>query len=167
MLYFLYRYIVGLCATFVIGITLLLIIFLSDPTGFAAIGKTQTFEPVMTLLYIFSVLLCVISILFTHPFITDGEETVTMETPVAHAAVQGDIVLIIAMSLLQLAAIDARMDFFSKEIVDATAYILKIAVVSILTSSAGFYAIKYRAKRKHRLGEENNAFCVSSSFLGQ
>lgn len=164
MLYQFYRYIIGLCATFVVAISLLLVIFFSDPGGFAAIGKTHTFGPILTLLYIFAILLAVVTILFTHPFITDGDETLQMQTPISHAAVQGNIVLIMSMSFLQISATESSINFFSEQVVEATAYILKIGIASLLTSCAGFYAIRYRARLKRRRGEDLSAFCFRSSF---
>jgi hypothetical protein len=166
MLYLFYRYILGLCATFVIAISLLLIIFFSDPAGFSAIGKMQTFDPILTLLYIFTILLAIMAILFTHPFITDGDETLEMTTPVSHASIQANIVLMLSMSFLQVSATDGNMEYFSEQIIEATAFILKVSVVSLVTSCVGFYAIRHRARILRRRGQDNNAFCIDNSFKG-
>jgi hypothetical protein len=51
-------------------------------------------------------------------------------------------------------------------VIGATVFLLKIAVVSLVTSIMGFYALKYRAKVMHRRGQETAPFCVESSFKG-
>jgi hypothetical protein len=166
MLYIFYRYIIGLCAAFMVATSLVLIFFFSDPEGLAAVGKLQNFSPIMTLLHIFTILLAILAILFTHPFITDGEETLEMSTPISHAAIQGNVLLILTMSYLQISATDGNVEFFTDRVVDATAFMLKVGIASLLTSWGSFYAIRYRARLKRRRGEDNNAFCIDSSFRG-
>ena len=164
MLYLFYRYIIGLNAFFVVAISLALVIFFSNPDQYSAIGQTQNFGPLLTLLHIFTVLLALFAILFTHPFITDGEETLAMNTPVSHASIQGNVVLMITMAFLQLSATKWHVEFFTSEIVNATAFILRIAIASTITSCIGFYAVRHRAAVKKRRGEDINAFCLKSSF---
>tara|TARA_Y100001001_G_scaffold154294_1_gene168911 strand:+ start:161 stop:664 length:504 start_codon:yes stop_codon:yes gene_type:complete len=166
MLYIFYRYILGLCSFFVICTCLLLITFFSDPSGFAALGRSETFEPVLTLLYIFTILLAILTILFTHPFITDGDETLEMATPISHASIQANIVLLLSMSFLQMSAVDGDVGYFTEQIIEATAFLLKVGVISLLTSVVGFYAIRHRARVLFRRGEDNPAFCLENSFKG-
>jgi hypothetical protein len=166
MLYIFYRYILGLCSIFVIADSLIMITFFSDPAGFSALGRTETFDPVLTLLYIFSILLAILTILFTHPFVTDGDETLEMTSPLSHASVQANLVLMLSMSFLQMSATDGDVGYFSEQIVSATGFILKIAMVSLATSVVGFYAIRHRSRVLYRRGQETRPFCVESSFKG-
>jgi hypothetical protein len=166
MLYMFYRYIIGLALAFTIGVSLILVFYLGDPVGFPALGVTRTFGPILSLLYIFSIILSVLTILFTHPFITDGEETLQMQTPLSHASIQGNIILIFVLAFLQVSALDSAAAYAPIKVIGATAFLLKIAVVSLATSIMGFFALKYRAKVMRRRGHETVPFCVDSSFKG-
>lgn len=164
MLYIIYRHLICLCSTLVAGLSILLIIFFQDPAGFAAIGKTQTFDPVVSLLHLSTIALVMLSIIASHPFTADGEETLHMRSPFTHAAVQGNIAAIISIALLQKFAMDSNIRFFSREIIAISAYLLKVAAVSTATCSVGFYTLKHRARIKRRRGEDLKAFCIKSSF---
>lgn len=166
MLYQYYKYIIALFAAIVVASTGYLATYFTEGSDLSGVVQSGSFAPTLKLLYLSAIALAITTILFTHPFITDGDETLGMETPVRHACVQGNIVLISCMVLLQVIALQGHVPYFSNVIVLATAFILKIGLISLAASCIGFYAIKHRARVLRRRGSSTTAFSLKGSFRG-
>lgn len=164
MLYQLYRYLIGLSALSVMAVTLYMCVFFTNPYMFSSTGLNQTFAPLMTMTNLFSMILATISVLFIHPFVTDGDETLSMETPISHASIQGNIILIASMAMIQICARDSGLTYYEQQAIIATAFVLKIALISIMTTVVAFYTIRHRSIVTAKRGERCRAFCFKSTF---
>jgi hypothetical protein len=117
------------------------------PERFEHLLEPATFLPLLDLFQVSGALAACMAILSVHPFVTDGSETVGMDTPFAHPGGHTAMLLAVVAGLLWILALRHPDVFWQAErVVQACGHLLAVSGVTLATVTLGFYPLRWKAR---------------------
>lgn len=147
MLYLMQRYFLGIIGLFFFVMGGAIAAPMLDAERFPHLLTTTTFLPLLDLFQVSGALAACMAILSVHPFVTDGSETIGMDTPFAHPG--GHMALILAMmaGILWLLAVRHPEVFWQAgRVQDASIHLLAVSAITMATVTLGFYPLRWKAR---------------------
>ena len=160
MLYFTHRYLLGIAALAFLAITAATFLPLFNPEKYVSLSNPNTFVPILDMFIITTAAVTILAITSVLPFITDGKETLYMETPIAHPGMQANLLIILTLGSLYFYMTTYLTntplpEWQVERRVEACLFLIYVSLVSSFAITIAFYSMKSKSKEHIILKKQN------------
>jgi hypothetical protein len=156
VLYLTQRYFIGICALSFLVASTIIFLPIYNPEEFAELIDYRRFLPMLDIFLISASFLSALCILSVHPFITNGEETIRMSSPIEHPGLHGIIILtVVAGSIYYYISTLTEVSWQAERVRETCEYLFYISGASTAALLIGFYSIRAKSREALNIRRHN------------